>query len=49
MNRMQFDRMTSDTSQGAQREVAVEPWFAVRCGACRSNSSSNSIVNATST
>ena len=48
-NRMQFDHITSDTSQGTWREPAVEPWFVVRCGICRSNSLSNSMVNATST
>ena len=46
---MQFDHITNDTSQGACSEPAVEPSRVVRCGICRSDSLSNSIVNATST
>src|ERR1700693_5602048 len=46
---MQFDHITSDTSQGACSEPAVEPCLVVRCGICRSDSLSNSMVKATST
>jgi len=49
---MKFDHITSDTNQGPWRGPGrgpVEPWLVVRCGIYRSNSLSNSIVNATST
>src|ERR1700686_3592523 len=46
---MQFAHITSDTSQGACSEPALEPCLVVRCGICRSDSLSNSMVNATST
>ena len=44
---MQFDHMTRETSQGRSCVPGVEPWLLVRCGICRSNSLSNSMVNAT--
>jgi hypothetical protein len=45
---MQLDHMTIDTSHGGWRRPAVAPWLVVRWGIRRSNSLSNSIVNAIS-
>jgi hypothetical protein len=44
---MKFDHITSDTSQGPWPERAAGPTV-VRCGICRSNSLSSSMVKAIS-
>jgi hypothetical protein len=48
-NRMQVDHIAIDTSHGTLPGPCVLPWSVVRCGICRSNSLSNSMMNATST